>query len=335
MRKKTWVIFASILLTAVCLSTAVFASNAEEKEHSVTLTIYYRNDGISIAGAEFYVYKVADLDAYGNLTVADQFLLYQETVSGLSCLSGIKTESEWLSLAYTLSNVVQNGIVPDFQGKTDESGFLKADGLMPGLYLVCGEQTTVGSYVYTVDPFFVFLQNGDEMTGVLAEPKSSKKPIPGENDTVSRKVLKIWEDDGQEDMRPQEVLIQLLSDGKIYDTVVLNEKNNWRYTWNNLSDQHVWSVTEANIPDGYKMKTDVIGATFTVTNTYSPDEPPPIQPEKPDNPNPSDYPDEPEKPDDSGKLPQTGLLWWPVPILMLFGLLFLVVGTVRSKKEKS
>lgn len=38
----------------------------------------------------------------------------------------------------------------------------------------------------------------------------------------------------------------------------------------------------------------------------------------------------PEEPGD--KLPQTGQLWWPVPLLMMAGLTFLVVGFLRRKE---
>ena len=62
------------------------------------------------------------------------------------------------------------------------------------------------------------------------------------------------------------------------------------------------------------------GITFVVTNTYDedvPDEPTPISPSEPDEPEPN--------------LPQTGQLWWPVPLLICAGLLFVIVGLVRRR----
>lgn len=40
--------------------------------------------------------------------------------------------------------------------------------------------------------------------------------------------------------------------------------------------------------------------------------------------------DKPDKPSggNSGRLPQTGQLWWPVPVLLLAGLLLVIIGTV-------
>jgi len=33
------------------------------------------------------------------------------------------------------------------------------------------------------------------------------------------------------------------------------------------------------------------------------------------------------------KLPQTGQLWWPVPVLLSAGLLLLLIGVVRRKRS--
>jgi len=33
-------------------------------------------------------------------------------------------------------------------------------------------------------------------------------------------------------------------------------------------------------------------------------------------------------------LPQTGQLWWPVPVLLLAGLVLVVVGLARRKEDK-
>lgn len=61
------------------------------------------------------------------------------------------------------------------------------------------------------------------------------------------------------------------------------------------------------------------GTTFVVTNTY--DEGTPENPEQPENP------DQPGNP----TLPQTGQLWWPVPVLVAGGLLLIVIGVLRRR----
>ena len=51
---------------------------------------------------------------------------------------------------------------------------------------------------------------------------SSQIPDNPDDNTIDRKVLKVWADDGHEKDRPKEVIVQLLRDGKVYDTVTLN-----------------------------------------------------------------------------------------------------------------
>ena len=100
--------------------------------------------------------------------------------------------------------------------------------------------------------------------------------------------------------------------------MTLNAANNWRHTWgelpkyNNDGSKIVWSVVEKEL-ENYTVLITQNGITFVVTNTG----------EHPENP--------PEHPDD--KLPQTGVLWWPVPVLAAVGLVFLIAGALSRKKN--
>ena len=124
----------------------------------------------------------------------------------------------------------------------------------------------------------------------------------------------MW-DDANSSNRPTEVIVQLLRDGKVYDTVSLNSGNNWRYTWSDLDDSYTWTVVEKACK-GYTVQVERDGITFVITNTREVD--------VPDNPTPP----KPTKP----TLPQTGQLWWPVPLLMMGGLLFLVIGLFYRRR---
>ena len=74
-----------------------------------------------------------------------------------------------------------------------------------------------------------------------------------------------------------------------------------------------------------------------MTNTpipETPDEPTtPTKPAKPSNPSNPSNPSTPSNPSRPGQptLPQTGLLWWPVPVLICAGLLLLLLGLLRRK----
>ena len=112
--------------------------------------------------------------------------------------------------------------------------------------------------------------------------------------------------------------MQLLRDGEVYRSALLNDSNDWSYTWEGLESGHRWQVTEQDVPEGYQMSVSQDGTVFWVTNTWSPEETPtPSTPE--------------ETP--SGTLPQTGQLWWPVPLLLGAGLLLLLWGGYRHWKQ--
>ncbi len=174
---------------------------------------------------------------------------------------------------------------------------------------------------------------------VTVNAKFDSSPIPDDPDnyTIDRKVLKVWADDGHEKDRPKEVIVQLLCDGKVYDTVTLNAAMNWRYTWTGLDDCYTWTVVEKE-SEGYTVEVTREGITFVVTNTCNEDIP--DKPATPDTsapltdkythvhtPTTSAAPDTPGNP----TLPQTGQLWWPVPVMIAFGMLFVIIGLVSRR----
>lgn len=141
---------------------------------------------------------------------------------------------------------------------------------------------------------------------VVANAKPGQEPLKG-----NYQVIKIWKDDCHKEQRPKSITISLICDGAVYDTITLPHNGAWSYTWEDLETNHQWTVTEETV-DGYP-DPDVQqeGNVFIVTNTCS----------KPTTPT------QPGKP----TLPQTGQLWWPVPVLAAAGLLFVVIGLLRRR----
>ena len=99
-------------------------------------------------------------------------------------------------------------------------------------------------------------------------------------------VSKVWDDKEDEDgMRPDNVVVQLLRDGKPIvgsnsDQYLLNlsELNQWTYTWKNLpaSDSNTavpysYSVKEAIVPEGYDTETSGdMNSGYVITNMHEP-----------------------------------------------------------------
>lgn len=317
MRKTAkWLMILVLLCTmlATCVPPAL-AAEAIDPDRDVQFTIAYQKD-FAIEGARFDLYRVADMDPYTNLTLTGAFANYQLRLSGLQ-------QEEWDDLAITLKGYVwADAVQPDFSGVTDETGKMVVT-VKPGLYLAVGYRRTIGEYTYSPTPFLVFLPGWNETANtwdyeVTSYPKHSKETFPGDNPDdkyITRKVLKIWDDQGKESSRPQEITVHLMCDGSIYETVKLSAANNWRYAWDNLEWNHDYLVTEDAV-SGYTQKVSQVGVTFTITNKTKSTE------------------KDPDTPTDE-TLPQTGQPWGSVIFFSLLGVLLLVIGFFCRKKGRA
>lgn len=341
MKTRKPIMFAvlSVLAVLLFLPVRVMAAGSIDSGRDVSLTVSCQDEDRPLTGAEFDLYLVAVVDEFGQLTTTETFRQFNVDIRG-------KNDDAWKDLASTLEGfVLRDGITPTDSGKTNEQGLLsfpdQAQRLEQGLYLVLGHRHTQDGRIYDTAPSMVLLPAQDKdandwLYDVTVKPKHDSHPEPDnpDDDTVTRKVLKVWADKGHEKERPEEVVVQLLQDGKVYDTVTLNEANNWRYTWEELDNRCQWTMVEKELK-GYTVTVTREGVTFVVTNTYTediPDEPAPTEPTSP-----STEPDEPvTPPTQPGKpskptLPDTGQLWWPVPVLTAVGLLLIVLGLLRRR----
>lgn len=320
--------FIPLLLVFLMLPVTAYAAGSIDPNQEVKLTVSYRDGSTPLSGAEFSIYLVATVDEYGELTATDTFKQFNVDIRG-------KNDDAWKALASTLEGyVLRDAVAPTDSGRTDKDGYLYfptgGQKLPQGLYLVLGQRYSQSGYRYDATPFMVMLPTQDTVKNqwdydVIVSPKFDKSEIPDRPSTVTRKVLKVWEDNGYTQQRPKEIVVQLLRDGKVYDTVTLNAENDWRYSWSGLNDNYRWTVVEKEC-DGYTVKISREGVTFVVTNTYIPETPPPTKPSEPTEP------PTPTTPPDKPNLPQTGQLWWPVPMLLFAGLMFVVVGLIRRRR---
>jgi len=83
-------------------------------------------------------------------------------------------------------------------------------------------------------------------------------------------VNKVWKDKNSS-KRPESVTMNLLQDGKVYDSIMLNNANDWKYTWKGLQAKHEYTVVEANVPGNYTALVDRENNDYTVTNTAKPE----------------------------------------------------------------
>lgn len=320
---------ALILCLAILLSLMSVSTMALEPidfERDIRLSLSFQEGETPVVGAPFRLYLLATSDENGNMTATEQFSGYPVDLKN-------NDPDYWEVLATTLQGyILRDNLVPVDQGVTDETGIVTfpttETKLVPGLYLILGEHFVQDGIAFTCDPLvhqLPMIRDNQWTYEMNIYTKHTSVPVEDEK-PISRKVLKVWEDEGFEDFRPVSINVQLLCDGQIYDTVTLSEENNWRHTWEELEDGHVWSVVEAD-SKGYHVEITLQGITYVVINRPDTDIPTePTDPTTPSDPTGPSEPTEPTDPTDPPDIPETGLLWWPVPLLIAGGLFLILCG---------
>jgi uncharacterized surface anchored protein len=202
---------------------------------------------------------------------------------------------------------VRDGIVPDVASRTDSAGAASLAFDISGLYLVCPELIEKNDSVYTPEAFLVKLPQTDEndewIYRVAVSPKISV--TLREREPITLYAVKVWDDKGKTASRPEFVEIQLLNGDDVFDTKTLSVENNWRTSWSDLDSGGDWYITEKTVPEGYTVSYSREGDTFVVTNVAR-----------------TSITKDPQ----ITKLPQTGQLWWPLPLLIVTGVALLATG---------
>lgn len=336
---------ACVMVMSVMSVTAFAAEGA-----TATLSVLYKEEEKPIADVEFKVYQLATFESGYNFNWNPSFEQYHVTVP-----------SDWNStqlnnMASTLAAYAsRDNIAATYTVKTGIDGKFSIAALPQGMYLIVGSSHSVKNggttTTYTPVPALVFFPYFDPVTQKNSMEASIevKHTTSSVTDTISRHVLKSWDDAGYTSNRPDSISVDLLRDGTIVDTVILSPSNNWRYTWKDLEGGHNYQVVESNVFGRYTTSTRLEGGTWVITNTY---DAPPVRPNPlPDPETPlttiptqppilSEYPFEPTveiddpAPPLSEKIPQTGQLLWPIPYLAVAGVASLVLGFYGKRKKE-
>ena len=200
------------------------------------------------------------------------------------------------------NRILMDGIEADACVTSDSSGMASFSGLESGIYLVVGKEVFQDGVFYMPQVSLVSL-SGDLSVDLKYEMSDKPSRIH---------VLKVWKKDNKKS-RPKSIEVCLLrSDGIVVDKVVLNSDNQWSTTWENLSTSYTYSVMETSVPSGYKESCTREKDTIVLTNT-------------------GNFTDKVEKKDEV--LPNSGQLWWPVPVLLFVGLVLFGLGRHLKNEE--
>lgn len=339
-------------LVLLCFAVQLFAGSALAAGRTASLTLSLNVGSRAVKGVECLLYRAADVSGT-TFTATAQFKAAKVE------LNGLETSAQWQTAANSLAvyaGNTANGVKPAASGVSDGGGNVGFSGLASGLYLAVFTPVSIGGVTYSFQPALISLpqwSSSGVSWDVTASPKGSSETVVPGGGTTDITVLKIWNDSSDSAKRPASITVELLRDGANAGTSVLSDKNNWRCTWSGLSDKYTWSVIETSVPDGYTVTYSADGTVIVITNTRTTTTPPTPTP-TPSTPgtditNPpvpgTDIPNPPVPganvptptptpttgtPGTPGKLPQTGVLWWPVPALAVCGLVLFGIGWSRK-----
>ena len=200
------------------------------------------------------------------------------------------------------NRILMDGIEADASVTSDSLSTASFTGLETGIYLVVGKEVESNGVFYMPQVSLISL-SGDLSVDLKYETSDKPSRIH---------VLKVWKKDNKKS-RPKSIEVCLLiSDGIVVDKVVLNSDNQWSTTWDHLSTLYTDRVMETSVPSGYKESCTREKDTIVLTNTGS-----------------DKY--RVERKDEV--LPNSGQLWWPVPVLLFVGLVLFGLGRHFKNEE--
>jgi len=295
------VLLIMMLVLAVTMAAPISAAGKVDTAKEVTLKVEFCPDGKAADNVKFELFKVADIDKHTNLTLTEEFasLPVDLTAPDSSVWEDLVDEAE--------SCVASGGLTADYSAVTEEDGIARFTDLSVGLYLLRGNSYVVNHDVYKPQPYLIMLpgltESGEREYFMFSVPKYSKS-----DELRDVKVAKRWVG-GTAETRPQEITVILYCDDAEYETVVLSAENNWQYTWSDLNAKNNWTVSEVAV-EGYTTTLEGDGYSYEIINTA---------------------PEPPHKPE--GNLPQTGLVWWHIPVLAAAGIVFCLAGLLIVRKR--
>lgn len=260
-------LFLCLLLP--CHARAVTTADAAEPispDTECVLDLIYGYDTTAFADISVKLYQIATVSADCQYTLTQPF-----SSTGL-VVNGVQSNAEWNIIRSTLeADILAKGIQEDSLAVTDQTGHIHFEGLKPGLYLAVPGAVVWESQTYVFASALIALP-GLDADGIWQYQVSAKAkvevlpPVDPDGET-QYKVLKLWKSDGNGSRRPKSIDIVIYRDGKPYEWVTLSDENQWCYSWNAKNDGAQWSVSEPNVPSGYKVTLETRSGTFILTNT--------------------------------------------------------------------
>ena len=270
MKKRIRFCFCMLALLLAIAQPMTAVAAAFDNQAPCTLTLHYAKEGRAFGDLKIEIYQVAAFESDGTYALTDLFAPYPVKIHE------IQSQLEWQQSTQALVSYVEaDALAPLATGMTDEAGTVTFENLATGLYLVLGVEASTETARFWFQPFLVFLPTMDESGDCDYDVEA--KPKAGESTSIYQyKVVKLWKDSGNQANRPDSVTVEILKDGVLHETVVLNEQNNWSHSWETTDGSSRWTVAEQEVPSGYQVAISFQDGTYTITNERpgSPGDPP-------------------------------------------------------------
>lgn len=134
----------------------VHAENIDPTKES-TITVKYSYGNTNFSNSNAYLYKIADLDEYGNLTYTEEFKDINANLKDL-------TTSELNALTVAIDNEIGQKDIPYISKQvTNSEGLAEFNSLQTGVYLLKIDPVTNKDYQYKVTPTLISLPLYDEV----------------------------------------------------------------------------------------------------------------------------------------------------------------------------
>ena len=267
MRKKSLRVLTTLILVCLVLQPlSVTAAEQVDTARKGSIHLEYSHNGIRFPDQEIRIYRVAEMYADGSYERIAPFDRFPVRMHGFT------SQKEWQDTANTLAAYITAEEIPPTATKTtNDSGNVLFSELKVGVYLVMGVTTKTDTHTYRFENFCIFLprplSDGRQEYDIKAKPKSSATPHPEEPKEIPFQVVKLWKDEGLQKQRPQRVTVDILKNGVVQNTVLLDADNNWTYSWMAPEGEDVWSVMEKDVPAEYTVVITSSGSSFTITNS--------------------------------------------------------------------
>ena len=244
-----------------------------EEAEGYTLKTTYKVGEKETKEAEVKDGKTVTVNITNTYTEKPGKLVITKTVNGNvteETLKNVKftvTGPEEYSKEFTLAAMKQE----------DGSYRKELNNLKAGEYTVSEENADVEHYVRTT----TYTVGGNESEGSVTVIRDTETDLNITNtytfvpEKTSYSVWKVWDDsDNVNGTRPENLAVQLLRNGqKFGETVILNQDNEWTYTWNDLdkTDEYMREYSyavEEEFVENYSEKSVSDENGTVLTNTY-------------------------------------------------------------------